>query len=163
VAQDRRNHHADPAPLVETAFRRIHDERMAGLPLLNPALHVEAVGFQRWQGNWLGVLVTPWAMSLLLLPGPEGDWEYPVEGRRRIVPFPSGDYAFLGGYEPEIGEYQTCALISPLSGFSDQETACQTGREALSVLLQAKDNSAGDSPASPSRRRFFAGDRRRAP
>ena len=36
-------------------------ERMHDVPILNPALNVEAVDFQRWQRHWLGVLVTPGA------------------------------------------------------------------------------------------------------
>ena len=41
---------------------------MAGVPMLNPALRVQAVGFRHWQSHWLGVLVTPWFMNLMLLP-----------------------------------------------------------------------------------------------
>lgn len=154
---ERRYSAVDPTPQVEAAFQRIQRERMADMPLLNKALRVEAVGFRRWQANWLGILITPWAMSLLLVPGDGGDWEQPAEGRRRIVRLPSAEYMFLSGSEPEIGEYQTCALISPLPDFPDQETARATALAALPLLLTAAAAPSGDQPASPSRRRFFTG------
>ena len=50
-------------------FSRIQAERMADVPLLNPALTVETVGFRLWQDSWLGVLITPWSMNLLALAG----------------------------------------------------------------------------------------------
>ena len=36
---------ANPGPLLEEIYRKIHLERMLGLPILNPELEVEAVGF----------------------------------------------------------------------------------------------------------------------
>ena len=47
---------------------RIQRERMADIPLLNPALEVQAVGFSVWEAYCLGVLITPWFMNLMLLP-----------------------------------------------------------------------------------------------
>ena len=45
---------------------------MADVPILNPVLSVEAVDFQHWKGHWLGVVITPWCMSMLLVPGSLG-------------------------------------------------------------------------------------------
>ena len=68
-ARPLRLHDADPGPALEAAFLRIEREAMDGLPLLNKALRVQAVGFERWQGQWLGALVTPWFLNLVLVPG----------------------------------------------------------------------------------------------
>lgn len=54
---------------LEEIYRRIHREKMLGLPILNPALEVEAVGFLPYCGHSLGMLITPWFMKLMLLPG----------------------------------------------------------------------------------------------
>ena len=62
-----RIHDCDPSPLLEAAFARIEREQMAGVPILNPALRVQAVDFTRWQGQWLGALVTPWFLNLVLV------------------------------------------------------------------------------------------------
>jgi [NiFe] hydrogenase assembly HybE family chaperone len=85
---DLRFHVEDPADAVEEAFFRIQREQMADVPILNPALQVEAVDFQRWQGHWLGVVVTPWCMSLLLLPGSRQGWVASGDNKRRFVQLP---------------------------------------------------------------------------
>lgn len=127
-------HTADPAPLLEAAFRRIETERMAGVAMLNPALHVQALGFACWRGHWLGTLITPWFMNLVLVPGREEGWQSVADGARIFRRFPAGDYAFLGGSEPELGEYQTCALFSPMDRFADQDSACAVAQAALPLL-----------------------------
>jgi [NiFe] hydrogenase assembly HybE family chaperone len=64
-----RVHTADPSPRLEAAFVRIQRDAMAGVPMLHPALRVQALGFARWEGHWLGALVTPWFLNLVLVPG----------------------------------------------------------------------------------------------
>lgn len=158
-----RIHGANPAEAVEEAFFRIQRDQMADVPILNPALSVEAVDFQRWQGHWLGVVVTPWCMSLLLVPGCGENWVSTGENKRRFVRFPAGDFAFLGSEEAEFGEYQSCPLFSPMGQFSSQSEATMTARASLIALLTppqapaakpAPEKSA-DAP-SLSRRRFLA-------
>ena len=55
-------------------YQRIADERMQGMPFVNRALRVEAVDFRAWDDHQVGVLITPWFMNLILLPGPAGDF-----------------------------------------------------------------------------------------
>ena len=155
-------HSDNPADAVEQAFFRIEREQMADVPILNPALVVEAVDFQRWQGHWLGIVITPWCMSILLLPGSNENWVPAGQNKRRFVKFPAGDFAFLGGLEAELGEYQSCALFSPMDRFTNQRDATQTARASLIGLLsappatvKAKEEKADEQP-SLSRRRFFA-------
>jgi [NiFe] hydrogenase assembly HybE family chaperone len=133
--------------------------RMAGLPACNSALRVEVVGLQPWQGLQLGVLVTPWTISLILLSG-----ELPVEhlgaDQRQSRRFPSGEYEFMGGTDPALGSYQSCSLISPPVEFSSHEEAREVAIAALYALFEAADNggSARDVPPRPlSRRGFLTG------
>jgi rubredoxin len=53
----------NPAAQLESLFRQIADTRMQGIPILNPALQVQAIGFRQWDGPhgllWVGVLLTP--------------------------------------------------------------------------------------------------------
>ena len=155
-----RIHTQIPADAVEQAFFRVQQERMADVPILNLALSVEAVDFQRWQGHWLGMVVTPWCMSLLLVPGSAEQWVSTGENKRRFVKFPAGDFAFLGGVEPELGEYQSCSLFSPMGQFSNQSQATMTARASLLGLLAppVPATAASKEPEEPklSRRRFFA-------
>lgn len=156
-------HKVDPARLVEAAFQRIYVEHMSDVPVVNPALQVQALDFTLWQENWLGVLVTPWCVNLLLLPGPNGHWESVSGNHRLFHSFPSGNYAFLGGKEAEIGEYQSCSLISAMGQFPDQESARAVAREVIKNMLKAPDplpeslKKQQDSNAEPSlsKRRFL--------
>jgi len=142
-----RQHGSDPAPLLEAAFRRIERECMEGVAVLNPNLHVETLGFTRRGEDWLGVLITPWFMNLVLVPGTGEGWQGVPDGQRIFRHFPSGDFAFLGGHEPEVGEYQSCALLSPMAQFPDQESARAVAQAALEAL-QAPLPGAAQSPAA---------------
>jgi hypothetical protein len=51
----------------------------------NPALGVEALGFRRCGGDWVGVLVTPWFMSRTCLPGAASVWPIEASGTKRDV------------------------------------------------------------------------------
>jgi [NiFe] hydrogenase assembly HybE family chaperone len=155
-----RIHAASPADAVEEAYFRIYRERMADVPVHNEALSVEAVDFQRWQGHWLGVLVTSWHMSLMLVPGQEEGWESVGDNQRRFIQFPTAKLAFLGSKEPEIGEFQSCALFSVMNQFVNQNEAVLTARASLMALLKPLEAPAAAEPKSPdepslSRRRFF--------
>ena len=131
-----RPHLTCPAELVETTYFRIYRDRLADVPMHNPALCVEAVDFQIWQGHWLGVLVAPWCMSILLLPGKADGWETPGDNERRFVQFPVGPMAFLGNHEPDLGEFQSCALFANMAQFTTQAEAVQAARAALLALFK---------------------------
>ena len=95
---------ADIAGRLEACFREIRATRMAGMPILNEALSVAAVGGREWNGHWLGVLVTPWFMNLMLLP--QEAYETPdAPGTTRGFVFPAGRFEFMAGREEAIGPY----------------------------------------------------------
>jgi [NiFe] hydrogenase assembly HybE family chaperone len=153
-------HRDDPSAAVEAAFTRIWRERMEGLPILHPALQVEAVGLQPWNEHWVGMLVTPWSLSVLLLPLAAQAWVHVDDQQRRFVSFPFGDLAFLGGEEPGLGEYQTCSLFSPMERFASQAEARATAQASLAALLappaaERVDPPPPQQPPVPSRRRFL--------
>jgi len=125
----------DPTSRLEAAYRRIQSERMQGVPMLNPALGVAAVGFAEWEGRWLGVMVTPWFMNLMLVPRDPAAWTPLRTGAKRKYALPAGEYEFIGGDDPAIGEYQMCSLFSPMFDFTDMDTAALTAKLALEALL----------------------------
>lgn len=144
-------------------FVRVQHERMVGIPLLNPVLRVEAVGFD-WSDATPegaapvaeGVLVTPWFMSLVRLPVqalPHGN----QVGRKFVRNFGCERFDFIGAHDPAIGYHETCALFSPMQGFDSQARAVETAREALALTRPqpvAPAPVAAREPA-PSRRAFF--------
>lgn len=124
----------DPAERLEAGFRAV-EQRMQGLPFLNPALAVAAVGFAPWEGHWLGVVLSPWFMNLTLAPRDPGLWQPLAPGEKREYRFPAGEFEFMGAHDPLVGETQICSLFSPVTEFADQETALLTARLALEALM----------------------------
>lgn len=129
----------NPAARIEAAFADIARTRMARWPLLNPALTVEAVDFGLWQDYWLGVLITPWCLNLMLLPAREDDRRPLAPGDKRRVEFPAGVFEFIGGRAPRIGTYASCSLFSPVLEFADQAAARLTARAARGALFYLRD------------------------
>ena len=126
----------DPSPRFEQATRAAA-ARMAGLPIVNPALAVEAVGFVPWEGCWLGIVVAPWFMNLVLAPREPAAWQPLARGEKRKYHFPAGTYDFIGACDDLAGEHLTCALFSPMDMFADQPTAVLTAELALAALFDA--------------------------
>jgi len=129
-------------------FEHIAVTRMAGLPVLNPALQVQAVGFATEPDQpamALGVLVTPWFMNLIRLPL--------ADAVRDLLPAPGCDAPlhlgaqqldFIGAHEDVIGRYALCSLFSPMADFADQAGAVATALAVLDLLRPA--NLAGLQP-----------------
>ena len=134
-----------PAPLIERVFGRIAATRMIGLPVNNPALRVEACGFHLWQGLWLVVLVTPWAINLMLLPGGNPAFRRLGPDERQRWAFPCGDYEFLGGAEGELGAFQICSLFSPAFEFFSHDAARHAALAVIEVLLTTYGGAARDA------------------
>ena len=141
---------------VEAAFERIARTRMAGLPFVNPALRVELVGLREWGGQWIGVLVTPWSINVLALPG-RGPWTSLAAGAERFVDLPAGRFRFIAAAEESIGEYHACSLFSPALEFRDHEAARAAASAALAALLDPA--ASGEAPPGLSRREFLRGRR----
>jgi [NiFe] hydrogenase assembly HybE family chaperone len=124
-----------PVAKLERVFTHIAATRMVDLPILNLALHVEAVGFREWEGRWIGVLVTPWTISLVLLPGTDAPLEPLFLDEKRVWSFPSGVYEFMGLNEPALGTCHICSLISPVAEFATHEEAVAVAREVIVALF----------------------------
>jgi len=133
-----------PARALEAAFRRIERTQMQGLPMLNPALQVEAVGFRPWSDHWLGILITPWFMNLWLMPRIATQWQPIRERETRHCVFPAGVFEFIGGCDAALGDYQACSLFSPMFEFADQAEAHDTAVAALGALFERTHRDAFD-------------------
>jgi [NiFe] hydrogenase assembly HybE family chaperone len=113
---------------------------------VNSALAVEAVGFAPWEGHWLGVMVTPWFMNLMLLPRDPASWQPLAQGDKRKYRFPAGIYDFIGASDPSIGEYQVCSLFSPVLEFEDQATARLVAQLARAALFDPENAEVPEYP-----------------
>jgi [NiFe] hydrogenase assembly HybE family chaperone len=137
-----RAYDADPSDHLECVFERIGRERFAGVPLLNPALRVRAIGFEQGRHGWTGVMLTPWLMNLMILPAADVPWQALAVGSRRLLEFPAGRFEMLGGAEDALGPYLYCPMISAMSAFSDQESAEDIARE---LCARMKDPATAES------------------
>lgn len=120
---------------LERVFTHIANTRMADVPIVNPALQVATVGFRLWQTYWVGVLLTPWTINLVLMPDKQGELEALPLDQRRAWRFPSGDYDFMGLHEEALGVCHFCPLISPVTEFATQEQALALAREIAEALF----------------------------
>jgi [NiFe] hydrogenase assembly HybE family chaperone len=124
-------------------YRLIYEERMRDLPIVNPRLEVEAVGFDRWEDQDLGVLITPWFMNLVLLPDAEAFGDR-LQGDLIDCEFPSGNCELTVCHDDQLGTYLAAVLFRTVVDFPDQETARAIAEDALANILAEPDLQAGD-------------------
>lgn len=117
------------------AFGRIGDEQMKNIGLYNHALHVETLGFRRWDGWLAGILITPWFMNFLLLPTRPGQVSGAVTGKQ-CLDLPRGEIRFTIGEVDGIGLYLSSSLYSPMERFDVQEVAAVTAQDALDKFFK---------------------------
>jgi [NiFe] hydrogenase assembly HybE family chaperone len=122
---------------LETLYREIGETRMEGVPILNEKLEVAALGFEPWQENALGVLLTPWFMNLVLVPLDQEKFieSAPEIGEKRLLNLPAGQVEFILFFEEGFGWSLSCSLFSPMFGFEDQAAALETAQAALDEIL----------------------------
>jgi [NiFe] hydrogenase assembly HybE family chaperone len=138
---------AELSARLVAAFEAIHRERMAGLPILHPGLAVAVVDARRWQGGWLGVLVTPWSMNLVMVPGRGADLASAGPGASRLLDLPAGRFEFLVSELDGVGTIAACSLFSPMHAFADQAAAEATAAAAMVSLFEPATGAAA-GPAS---------------
>lgn len=143
MMQTEQKHTSDPASsfarALEEVFTDIYASKMRGLPFVNEALHVKAVGFCTFEGQLVGALVTPWFMNLIALPSAGADWSGVVSGSKKLLNFPSGSYDFTAVLRDEgakaLPGYWACSLFSPVFNFTTMLQAIDTAQAAVRGLL----------------------------
>lgn len=125
---------------IEAIFTQIENMRMDGVPILNKALSVKAIGFEQFQERLVGVLLTPWFMNLMMVsldPIGEGAATDFKVGDKINFDLAGGRFEFIAGFEEQIGPYWACSLFSPVFEFSDQESAVQTAQSVYDMVMSA--------------------------
>src|SRR3954452_20881426 len=127
--------------------------RMADLPVYNPKLTVQTTAFRR-HGSWyVGVVVTPWFMNVVAVPGDPA--ALPPSGATVIVPLPAGSIEAIAADLDGFGRLATASLFSPMDAFAAPAVTAATAQAALDALFQSDD--APPRPLSLDRRRLFFG------
>ena len=122
---------SNPAPLLVAQYERIAREQMQGLPFYHATMPIvaECVLFE---AQWLGCVLTPWMLSLVVLPGPDQLWPVRSSSDRLALQLPCGNMTFMVGELPETGQLLACSLMSPL----DPHLGAEEGRALVSSTLK---------------------------
>ena len=149
-------------------FVTIQSMRMACVPVLNPALRVEVLGFEVMARDedeaavGLGILITPWFMNLVRLPLLRVADDSAV-GHKQTHAVQGQSFEFIGAHEPAIGAFAACSLFSPMFEFGDQAAARATALAVLEQLRSAPQSAVAVPAATqsaeppPARRAFLFG------
>lgn len=136
---------------VTAAYEQVLTGKMKNLLVNNRRLSVQALGFECFGRERVGVLITPWCMNLMLLPGKQSAWLNLPPGRQFQHDFPYGSFIFTVARLPGLDLFAQCSLFSPMHEFDCQEAAQAAGEAALGALL------ASPVPATISRRALLHG------
>jgi len=124
----------DSVQRLANAYRRAA-LKVKGLPIYNPTIAVEAVGFREHEGRQVGVIVTPWFMNLTVLPS-ESDLKSWLAGRSTMIGFPSGAYEFTVTDLQDVGLIATCSLFSTMLDFTDHEAAQLAAKTVADAVFE---------------------------
>ncbi|MGY3958219.1 hydrogenase-2 assembly chaperone [Aeromonas popoffii] len=121
----------NPATLLVAQYERIAREEMQGLPFYHATMPIvaECVLFE---DQWLGCVLTPWMLSVVVLPGPDQCWPVRSSSDRLALQLPCGNMTFMVGELPETGQQLACSLMSPL----DPHLGAGEGRALVSSTLK---------------------------
>jgi [NiFe] hydrogenase assembly HybE family chaperone len=149
---------------LEALFAQVGQTRMQGVPILNPALQVAAIGFEASNrpealdihaqaainnianktpgGEALQPVAVPGAVGILITPWFMNLVWFPLvrvdepgrTGSSRSHVVGAECFDFIAGYEASFGSYEACSLFSPMFEFPDQATALATAHTVLDAL-----------------------------
>ncbi|MDA5474287.1 hydrogenase-2 assembly chaperone [Yersinia kristensenii] len=147
-------HEQNPAALLEQIFGQIAADEMRGLPFYRDHIPLRACGFQLFEQQWIGALLTPWMLSLVVLPGPQQSWQRRAVGERLMLALPCGTIGFIVSEIAGGGQYLSRSLMSPLDTSLSAERALQLAEQSARMALSLPVTDA-DAPANPRRRALF--------
>lgn len=126
------------AARLEAAFRVVADGPMRDVPLVNPALTVEAIGFRAWGSRIVGVMATPWFMNLVVTAPPDGPELEPASPGSTVVhAFPSGDFPCVVGAVDGFGRLDSASFFSPMFEFDDPAVVRAVAEAAIEEVFRA--------------------------
>ena len=107
---------------------------MRGLPILNPRMAVEVVAVRDFGEHRICVLITPWFMNLVLLPGKD-EWSGVDQGESISIEFPREALDFMVSHDDAIGTFLSAVLFRTVTDFPDQDTAREVARQVMEDLF----------------------------
>ncbi len=145
----------NPAPLLVAQYERIAREEMQALPFYHATMPIvaECVLFE---GQWLGCVLTPWMLSVVVLPGPDQLWPVRSNSDRLALQLHCGNLTFMVGALPETGQLLACSLMSPIDPHLGADEGHALVSSTLKMLLSLPVQQ-GEGGVDLGRRRLFGG------
>lgn len=144
-------------------YRRVY-EAMRDLPICNPLLDVEAIGFRPYGDHALGVILTPCFMNLMICAAGAEELPSRPTGETAHWPLPVGRAGFIVGRLEGFGRVDSCSLFSPMDDFADHAAAHAVAVAALDELFDPgsadRRETEGRKPAMLDRRSLIFGAKR---
>ncbi|GEM_PF-6227300 len=131
---------------LEQYFEAIYHDKMQGLPIVNSNMQVRLACLKAVrEGVYLGALVTPWFINLLLKMVQQNESDvrdrhlefYPEigVGEKVVMKFPSGQYEMLVNHQPTLGYFYTCALFSDMHSIENQAVAEEVAQQCVHLVF----------------------------
>lgn len=147
---------SNPQDVLEQHFDSVYEREMKGLKLCHKDVKVQAVGFHLYENHWLGMMITPWFLNLMILPQTDQPWpELKQErGNDILLEFPCGNLKFTPRIDPDLGSYLCCSLASPLRNIKSHDDLVSVAHKVLTDLQRIPMKSV-EEPVSLSKRSLF--------
>ncbi len=110
-------------------------QNMLDLPFYRADIPCFTPNFVLFEGQWIGTVLTPWMLNIVILPGPNQQWEVKTEGDKLAIQLPYKAMTFIVSSLESIPQYLSCSLLSPLDPNLTAEQAVQLAKDCLTMLL----------------------------
>ena len=137
------SHHPRVAALLDM-FRE-GEAHLRDLPLYNPVVTIEAIGFQGVGSDAvIGVVITPWFMNLVRLPLMRKPFDGDALEQAVMVALPCGERKFAMNGDDNVGLFDALSLHSPVLAFLRPGRGPRRGRApARHAAVAARDRGRG--------------------
>ncbi|MGL4666367.1 MAG: [NiFe]-hydrogenase assembly chaperone HybE [Saezia sp.] len=147
-------HATDPSESICKAFEKIAENEMKDMPFLHPDVKVGAYSFQIFEDQWIGAVLTPWMLSVFILPGSDQEWPARKVGAKMGVALPRKSMSFIVSELEGLGQYLSSSLMSPLNRKKSGQELVAIAKACIDELLLTHENGKG-APEQKERRRFM--------
>ena len=124
----------NPSELFRSEMEKIA-ENMRDLPFYRHDIPCFTPNFVLFEGQWIGTVLTPWMMSIVVLPGPQQQWEERAIGDKLGLQLPYNTFTFTVSGVESVPQYLSSSLLSPLDPNLTAEQAIQLTKDCLTMLL----------------------------
>lgn len=124
----------NPSKLFCSEMKKIA-ENMQDLPFYRHDIPCFTPNFVLFEGQWVGTVLTPWMISIVVLPGPNQQWEVRTIGDKLGLQLPYKAITFTVSSVESVPQYLSSSLLSPLDAQLTAEQAVQLTKDCLTMLL----------------------------